>query len=596
MRYADLCGLYDALASTTKRLEKTRALQIFLQTTPKESLRHAIYLCQGTVFASHEKEKIGVADRLILKALSIATGAEESELEKSWKEIGDLGEVARSTIQKKRQSTLFSQPLTIEKVFDNIKRLVTMEGEGSVEKKLSLIAELLTSGSSNEAKYVIRTILGDLRLGVGDGVLRDAITWAFLYPDVPYNTEKNVLDLGEECRKKYDAIIEEVQSAYDILNDFADVAQRLRDRGSEGLRNMPIHVGRPLKVMLFQKADSVADAKKQVGAPCAFEYKYDGFRLQIHKNGDTVALFTRRLEDVTAQFPDIVGVVQRYVTAKQCIIDAEAVGIDPESGKYRAFQEISQRIKRRYNIDEIAQRFPVEIAVFDIIAKDGRDLLTMPFGERRKILETIVPLIPRAMAPSKMFITDNESAAQAFYQSSLDAGNEGVMAKSISAPYKPGSRVGFGVKVKPVMDALDLVIVGGEWGEGKRAGWITSFTVACKDDDTLKEIGRVGTGIKEKSEEGVSFEELTNLLRPHIVGESGRQVTIKPEIIIEVHYEEIQVSPTYASGFALRFPRFVRLRDDKSLDDVSTLSQVQDLYDDQRGRNANIDDASDGLV
>ncbi|MEK6874579.1 MAG: ATP-dependent DNA ligase [Nanoarchaeota archaeon] len=585
MQYAELVRVYDVLVSTTKRLEKTRVLSLFLQKIPVKFLKQVVYLLQGTVFPAYSKEKIGVADRLILKALSLATGASENELEKLWKKSGDLGEVAKRMIERRRQRSLFIQVLSVDKIFDNITCLVKTKGGGSVDRKMSLIAELLTAATPNEAKYVVRTVLGDLRVGVGDGVLRDAMVWAFLCPDIKYSDVTNSLNFNDEERDAYNLLVDGVQSMCDISNDFADVAFRLREFGKEALYQVPIRVGIPLKVMLFQKADSISDAFEKLGRPCAFEYKYDGFRLQIHKNEEGINLFTRRLEDVTAQFPDVVAAVKRHVQARECILDAEVVGYDKKTNKYTAFQHISKRIKRKYDIKEVAEKFPVEVNVFDIISVDDKVLLQMSFEQRRKRLEAVVHLIPRVILPSKMLLTSDDVAAQEFYHSSLRAGNEGVMAKALNALYKPGVRVGFGVKIKPVMDALDLVIVGAQWGKGKRAGWLTSFTVACQGDDgSLLEIGKIGTGIKEKEEEGVSFKELTDLLQPLIISESGRDVLVKPEIVIEVEYEEIQISPTYASGYALRFPRLKKLRNDKPISDVSQVSIVKSLVGSQRGR------------
>ncbi len=585
MKYALLCEFYDSVGKNPKRLAKTKALTNLLIKTPSEDFQQVIYLVQGNVFPGYSKEKIGVADRLILKALSLATGASEIELEKSWKTTGDLGEVAKVTITKKRQATLFSTPLLVEKVFSNIRKLVETEGEGSVDRKMQLISELLTSAAPTEAKYVTRTVLGDLRVGVGEGIIRDAIVWAYLWNDIPYNEEKGTLDLDEEGRKKYDTYCLLVQSAYDILNDFAEVALRLKTTGAESIKDVPVVVGKPLKVMLYQKAVDSKDAIATVGLPCACEYKYDGFRLQIHKDGMVVTLFTRRLENVTNQFPDVVKAVLDNVSCTRCILDAEAVGYDVVTGKYIAFQNISQRIRRKYDIQEIATKFPVEVNVFDVLFIERQGLLGTDFIERRKILEKIVPRVARVIMPSQIKMAGTEEEMMAFYSKSLAAGNEGIMAKNLTAPYKPGSRVGYGVKLKPVMEGLDLVIVGAEWGEGKRAGWLTSFTIACQDEEgDILEIGKLGTGIKEKEEEGVSFEELTNKIKPLILREDGREVTIKPEIVIEVHYEEIQKSPTYASGYALRFPRFVRIRDDKPVEEISSLHLIDALYNAQRGR------------
>jgi DNA ligase-1 len=292
------------------------------------------------------------------------------------------------------------------------------------------------------------------------------------------------------------------------------------------------------------------------------------------------------LDEVTKQFPDVVKFVKENVSGDSFIIDSEAVGYDVSTKKYTAFQNISQRIKRKYDIDEIAKKFPVELDVFDVIYYNGENMIKKPFSERREVVEKIVKPVELHIKPAVQVITSDEKEAQEFYEKSLNAGNEGVMIKNLAGVYKPGSRVGYGVKLKPTMDTLEVVIVGAEYGEGKRSEWLASFIIAIRDPytDEVLEIGRVGTGIKEKDEEGVSFRQLTEMLKPLIIKEEGKIVWVKPEIVIEVDYEEIQASPTYKSGFALRFPRFVKLREDRGLGDINTLEEVEMLYDQQRGR------------
>jgi DNA ligase-1 len=451
---------------------------------------------------------------------------------------------------------------------------------------VGLVSELLTSASPAESRYIIRTVLEDLRVGIGEGVLRDAIVWAFFDESIHIKYDSKAKSISPENRELYKAYVEAVQEAFDILNDFSEVSKIAKTSGLKGLKAIGISVGKPLKVMLYQKVKDIAEAFDKVGRPAAFEYKYDGFRVQVHKQKGKITIFTRRLEDVTSQFPEIVDYVKKYVKGSGFILDAECVGYDPKSKKYLAFQNISQRIKRKYDIKKMAEKFPVETNVFDILSYEGESLIKKPFRQRRKIIEDIVTPTPWRIVPAKQLVTDDAEKAQIFYDEALKVGEEGVMAKKLDGIYKPGSRVGYGVKVKPVMESLDLVIIGAEWGTGKRSGWLTSFTLACYDPDTgsFLEIGKVGTGMKEKVELGVSFEQLTNLLKPVITNEKGRNVWVKPMVVVEVNFEEIQKSPTYSSGYALRFPRVIRIREDRSPDESSDLALVQDLYSSQRGR------------
>ncbi|HIH39447.1 TPA: ATP-dependent DNA ligase [Candidatus Woesearchaeota archaeon] len=587
MDYSDLVDVYEKLEKTTKRLEKTHILAEFLKTVRTDSLPYVVLLLQGNVYPAVEEKKIGVAAKLVLKAIASASGIPHDKVEHHWAKSGDLGETAAELMGKKKQSTLFKTDITVKKVMENLRKLATLEGEGTVSRKVDLISELLTSATSKEAKFIVRTMLEELRVGVADGTLRDAIVWAYFGKEIgfTYNQKENDFDVKD--RIKYNEYSDAVQRAYDMVSDFSEVIVAAKEKGLLGLAKSSLKVGAPIKVMLYPKAEDFKEAFEALGKPAQCEFKFDGFRIQAHKKDGKITLFTRRLENVTKQFPDVVKFVEEFVKAKEFIIDSEAVGYDSKTKKYVAFQIISQRIKRKYDIEEIAKKFPVELDVFDVVEYEGENCMNKPFRERRKILEKMVPKeVPFKLKLAEAIVTSSEKEAEEFYQKSLQAGNEGVMVKSLDAPYQPGRRVGGGVKIKPVMETLDVVIVGAEKGEGKRAGWLSSFIIACRDEDSdeLVEIGRVSTGFKEKSEEGTSFDDMTKLLDSLIVDKKGKIVKVRPKIIIEVAYEEIQKSPEYSSGYALRFPRLVRLREDRGPDDASTLREVDVLYSKQRGR------------
>jgi len=632
MQYNKLVEVYEKLESTSKRLEKTYFISKLLKQTKTDDLGVIILLLQGRVFPKWDETKIGVASKLIIKALKLATGF--NKIEEEWRKIGDLGEVAEKLVNKKKQATLFSRQLTVKKVFDNIQKLSHLEGKGSVEQKIRFIAELLTSAKPNEAKYIVRTILEDLRVGVGEGSVRDAIAWAYFPPikgifyyckkcktfqpaikkclecdselDKEYDTgdfrvlridqieqvDKAKLDNydliiakdKEVARQAYNHLVNILQEAADKTNDFAKVAEITSTKSVKGLSDVELSAGHPIKVMLYPKAKDIEDGFERLGRPAALEFKYDGFRIQVHKKGSSIKLFTRRLDEVTNQFPEVVKYVKQHVKGREFILDSEAVGFDAKTGKYQAFQHISQRIKRKYNIKELAEKLPVELNIFDVISYNGKNMLKIDFVERRKLLKKVVESVSKKIVLAKQLVTDDVKKARKFYEKALDSGEEGIMMKKLKAPYKPGARIGYGFKVKPTMEALDLVIVGAEWGTGKRANWLSSFMLACRDEnDELVEIGKVGTGFKEKKEQGVSFEELTELLKPLIVSEKGRVVKVKPKIVIEVAYEEIQKSPTYSSGYALRFPRLLRLRHmERGAEDCSTLEYIEELYYQQK--------------
>ncbi|MEI6058926.1 MAG: ATP-dependent DNA ligase [archaeon] len=563
MEYKKVVDVYEALSNTTKGLEKTKILGEFLNDVKKSGEYEIIYLLQGRVSADYDKKELGISQQLAIKAISTASGLKDSEIVRDFKELGDLGKVSEKVMKTKRQSSLFSKKLTTEKILENLHKLVTLEGKGTVDKKIGLIVELLHSASVVESKYIVRTVVGDMKVGVGSGLLRDAIVDSCFSPK----------DLSE--KKEYG---EKVQQAYDKATDFAEVFEKAcRNQ----LSRISLSPGKPVKVMLFPKAKDVEDAFRIVGKPAAFEYKYDGFRMMINKfekNGkEEIQIFTRRLDNVTKQFPDAVKYAKENIKAKSFIIDCEAVGYNPKTKKYQPFQAISQRIKRKYDIDKLEKELPIELNIFDIIYYNGENLIDTEFLERRKIIEKIVDEKKLKIVLSAQIITSDAKEAEDFYEKALEEGQEGLMAKSLTAPYKPGARVGYAVKLKPEDNDFDLVITGAEYGTGKRAGWLTSFDVSCRDEksDELLEIGKVSTGLKEKREEGLSFEEMTHRLKKIIVEEHGRSVVVRPEIVVTVQYQNIQTSPTYNSGFALRFPRIKALRPDRGKDDVATLKEIE---------------------
>lgn len=557
MQYSTLCEVYEELEKNPSRLKKTEILADFLKKLKHVENKSIIYLLLGRAYPDYSEKEFGISEKLCIKALEKSSGISGKEINNKWRKIGDLGKVAEEIMSKKKQHTLFSNKLSVEKVLDNLKKLPELTGIGTVDKKLGLISELLTSASGIEAKYIIRTLLSDLRIGVAAGTIRDAVVEACL----------------EKTKENTDA----VQSAYDKLNDIALVFDKAC-KGIKYLNETDLSPGKPLKVMLALKAEDLDDGFERVGKPACFEYKYDGFRMLINKDeSGKIKIFTRRLDDVTKQFPDVVKYVKENVKAKTFIIDCEAVGFDPKTKKYLPFQAISQRIKRKYEIEKTISELPVEVIVFDILYLNGESLIDKPFSERTKIMRKTIHDKEFHLKVSEQLITDDKEKAEKFYKKAMDDGQEGLMIKNLNSPYKPGARVGHMLKYKPEINEFDLVITSAEYGTGKRAGGLTSFTLSCKDEDNDKfvEIGKASTGLKEKEEEGLSYTEMTEKLKNLTIKETGREVIVKPKLIVTVYYQNIQASPTYESGFALRFPRIQRLRPDKPLKDIATLEDIK---------------------
>jgi DNA ligase 1 len=569
MRYEKLVEVYEKLSSTTKRLEKIEILSKFLENLDEKD-KEVLYLLLGDIYPEYDERKIGISNQLAIKAISKATGTSDNLIVKEWKKLGDIGEVAEFFTKTKKQTTLHSHILTTEKVLENLRKLPELEGKGTVDRKISLITELLTSSSPKESLYLVRTLIGDLRIGIKESTIKSAMAKAFF-----------------DSKKESSEIID---SAIDKTNDIVSVFEIAKKRKLSEFEKLSFEVGKPIKAMLAQKVSSIEDGFKALGKPCAIEYKYDGFRLLIHKKNGKVTLFTRTLENVTKQFPEVVEYIHKHIKGHSFIIDSEAVGFDKKTKKYTPFQNISQRIRRKHNIEKLQKELPVEINVFDIIYHNGKNFINEPFEKRTSLLRKIIQNQPYKIVVAKQIITDDLKKTQEFYKKALRDNQEGIMMKNLKAEYKPGRRVGHMLKIKPEERDLDLVITGAEYGKGKRSGWLSSFILSCFDENTKKflEIGKMGTGIKEKSNEevgGVSFHELTEKIKPLILGEHGKKVIIKPSIVVAITYQEIQKSPNYNSGFALRFPRFTSLRPDKKEKDASTLKEVEEDYKKQMQKN-----------
>ncbi|MEK6800861.1 MAG: ATP-dependent DNA ligase [Nanoarchaeota archaeon] len=555
MEYSEFVEVYNALGDTTKRLEKETILSNFLKRLAKHGEGEWIYLLRGRVWPDYDERELGVSNQLIIKAIAFSFGIKTEAINERFKTKGDLGEIAEEFAKKKKQQALFSKKLTVLKVFENLRRVMELEGKGSVERKIELIAEILGNANGEEAKYIVRTVLGDLRIGVADATLREAIGEAFF---------------GE---RKAD-LSEKLEVAYDMCNDFAVILKAVV-KGEKELDKIGVIIGRPMNVMLPVKVTEIDEAFRICGRPAAIEHKYDGFRMLINKKGKEVFLFTRRLENVTKQFPDVVEAIKKYVKGEDFIIDSEVVGYDPKTKRYRPFEAISQRIKRKYDIDKIIKDLPVEVNVFDVIYHNGKSYIDVPFKDRRKILEKIIIKEEWKIRPSTQIVTDSNEEAMKFYKEALKIGEEGIMIKNLETPYRQGRRVGYIVKMKPNASDLDLVITGAEYGSGKRAGTLSSYVVACRENGKFLEIGKVSSGLKEKEEEGFTYEEMTKLLRPLVLSEKGKEVKIKPKIVVAVTYQNIQASPSYDSGFAMRFPRITNYRPDKKVGEIATLEDIK---------------------
>lgn len=550
MLYRNLADYYERLELTSKKLEKADILAELYSRTPEKLLQKTVMLSMGIVYNQGEME-LGVATELIKKIISKTFGVSINEVEKKFKETGDLGLSAEFFISHRKQQTLVKKELTVETVFENLRKLPEVSGKGSQERKIALVSELLGHASGKEARYIVRTVLGELRIGVAAGMVRDAISKAF-------------------SKEKKD-----IEHVYDIIGDYGRVAEMAK----RGRLRAEIEVGYPIRVMLAERSGRIKEAVEAFENP-AIEMKLDGFRAQIHKRGNSVKIFSRRMDDVTRQFPEVADWARKGISAEEAIVEGEIMAVSRE-GKPMPFQNLSRRIQRKYEIEKMIREIPVRIDLFEIIYINGKNIMHEPLRKRWDTLQNAIKPVKGKFNIVEHIETRDLKRAEKFYEYCLSMGEEGVIVKNLDARYQPGRRVGYWLKVKPIMDPLDLVITGATWGEGKRARWLGSLVISARDSKgKFVETGMLGSGLTEEQ-----LDNLTRKLKNIIVEESGRNVSIMPKIVIEVAYEEIQKSPKYKSGYALRFPRLLRIREEEKMpEDADTVETIEKLYRSQRAR------------
>jgi len=544
MRYSEIADIYERLEATTKKLEKRDILSDFYRSCSDSELPKSVLLSMGLVSTT---EELGLAKELVKRIIAKSFGVEGKKIEEKFRELGDLGLIAEFFAKNKRQISLGKKELTISMVFENLNKLPGITGTGSQDKKILIVTELLAAATPKEAKYIVRAVLGDMRIGVAAGVVRNAIAKAF---------EKETKD---------------IEKLYDVTGDFGIVAELAK----KGKMKAVVMVNSPVRVMLADRAKDLKEAMDEF-QEAAIEKKYDGLRLQIHKDGNSIKIFSRRLDEVTRQFPEIAEWSRDNLAAKQCIVEGEAIAIDKE-GRPKPFQILSRRIQRKYDIEKTAKEIPVQVNLFDLIYFNG-SFMDKPLKERWNKLKEILNETKRFRLADHIETKDIEKADR-FYKESLSEGQEGVIVKNLSAPYQPGKRVGYWLKVKEILEPLDLVVTGAEWGEGKRASFLGSLLLAAKKGSDFLATGKMASGLTEEQ-----LKDVTNKLKPLITEEEGKFVKIKPQLVIEVGYEELQKSTKYPTGYALRFPRLLRIREEKTKEDINTVKDIERLFRQQRGK------------
>ncbi len=551
LKFAQLCKEVESVSST---LEKIDLVAAFLAELGESELSVAPGFIMGTVFSSGSDLIMGVGPSILYEALARACGCPPEQISSMLRATGDPGLVAAEVVQRRKPlgfaSFIGIEQLSISEVYQRFLAVAHASGKRSHDTKIKNLQFLFSQASPLEAQYIARLAIEDMRIGVGEGGVRDAISKAF------------------------GASAEDVERAYNLTNDMGLVAVGAK-QGT--LSKLNVMLNHPIKMMLAQLGEGIPAALQELGT-AAMEWKFDGARVQIHKDGQKVRIFSRRLENVTASLPEIVSAVKANIRAKSAILDGEAVAIGQDE-RPMAFQEILKRFRRKYNVEKLAVQIPIRLFLFDLIYLDGKSVVDRPLKERRELLEMIAD--PSLLA--KQVLSNSPEVAEQIYRQALDAGHEGLMLKNPSSVYAPGKRGKNWLKIKPVMETLDLVVIGAKWGEGRRASLLGSYRLGCLEPETgmLLDVGWVATGLTDEA-----LSDLTELFKGLIVVEKGMELELKPAVIFEVAYEEIQKSPNYSSGYALRFPRLVAVRDDKSVEEADTIERVIALYKAQRGRNS----------
>ncbi|NVM55675.1 MAG: ATP-dependent DNA ligase [Candidatus Helarchaeota archaeon] len=589
MQYKVVAEAYEQLESTSKRLEMTDILVQLFKKTPTDIIDKVILLTQGKLHPSWlGLDVIGLAEKSAIRAVQKATGEKIKIIKEKVKETGDLGttfdklkklkvKTLSQFMQKKKPEPRFSSPITVEEVYSELDEISKLTGTGSGDKKLSRVSELLEAANRKEGKWILRTLIGKMRLGIRDMTILDALAIAFT------NDKKNkpIIERG-----------------YNIYPNLGEIAKILTNQELDTIKNLKIVTFTPVRMMLAQRLSSIEEILKKLGGISAWEYKYDGERLQIHID-DKVMLYTRNLEDATPQYPDVQKLV-RDLDIDKAVIEGEVVAVD-SSGGLRPFQELMHR-RRKYGIDDAVEQYPINLFLFDILKKGEQDLLDVPYTVRRKHLEQLVEGTDK-LKLATVKITDNASEIERFFNESIESGCEGIIAKDINSVYSAGARGWSWIKLKEsyqstMADNIDIVVVGAYMGRGKRARTYGALLCAVLDEKegNYKTICKVGSGFSDSDLDFFlqKFEEVKRDTKPPQVKSVIKPVPdvwFDPLIVAEIAGDEITLSNVHLAGFgkvktnsglAIRFPRFIRWREDKSIEDITTTDEVVDIYKRQR--------------
>jgi DNA ligase-1 len=578
LRFLKLTDAFEKIDATTKRLEMTSLLVELIKSTPRDDLNKVVNLLQGKLYPDYVGVELGVAEKLLIRAVANVIGKPNPFVESVYKKTGDLGLSVEKLLLKKSQATLTQKPLTVASVYDTLDKIAHASGSGSVETKIRLLISLLNNASPSEAKYIARISLGKLRLGVADMTILQALAIAY--------------GGGKEAKKP-------LERAYNLSSDLGYIADVLAGEGLEAVERFKIAIGRPIRSMLCERLPSAKDIIEKLGESAAAEYKYDGLRVQAHIDAKNIHLFSRRLENITEQFPDIAKLLRKCVKADRAIVEGECVAVDVHTDDMLPFQVISQRRGRKYELERMSEEVPVTLFLFDLLYVDGKDMTPVPYPERRRELSSIIQPSEH-LKLSEQFQSRSPEHLEELMEQAVAAGCEGLVVKSTSPDsiYQAGARGWLWIKYKrsykaEIQDTFDLVPVGAFAGRGRRAGTYGALLMATynQKDDVFETVSKLGSGFTDDD-----LMVLPKLLKDFVTKQKHPRVNslmepdvwFVPSIVLEVTADEITLSPLHTcsrdavrpgSGLALRFPRFTgKWRKDKSSEDATTSQETLEMY------------------
>ena len=575
MEYSILAESFEKMESTRKRLELTQFLVELFEKTPHEVISKIVYLIQGKLRPDFEGIELGVAEKLAIRAISKSSGITIKKIEEEYNKGGDLGHAAEIILEQKTQTTFLVENITVERVYETLFKIAKLGGSKSQDMKIKYISSLLNDANPLEASFILKILLGTLRLGIAENTVMDALAIAYS---------------GDKENRKL------LQHAYNVSSDLGKVAEIIAIEGIQGIEKFKINLFNPIRPMLADRVKSEKEVIEKIGNEFAIEYKLDGERVQIHVEGEKIELFSRSLEKISSYYPDIIEKIPKIIQAENAILEAEIVAINENTGDFLPFQELMHR-RRKYKIEKAVIEYPITVNFFDVLYCNGKNCTELNYSERRKKLENIVKENEFAKY-IPMTIAKNENEIQEFFENSINAGSEGLMLKMLDKPYQAGSRGSHWLKLKreyrnELGDSLDLVVIGGFFGKGRRTGSYGTLLLSTYDEntDTFPSICKVGTGFTDES-----LDQLYQILNPkttikknpRIISEMEADVWFEPELVIEIVASEITLSPIHKvardeirknAGLALRFPKFTgKIRMEKTAEDASTDEEVVSLY------------------